>query len=70
MPRSRPSRISDAVRAELFATIGKPDDGRVDRAISILIARYVELSSSPVAGNLPPQIIESLEEEKYDEEFP
>jgi len=38
--KSRPSRIPDDIRAQLFAAIGREDDGRVAFAIAILIAKY------------------------------
>lgn len=73
MPQSRPSRISAAVRAQLFAAIGQADDGRVDRAIAILIARYVSSANpapSPIEPIASPVIAEpEAVENEYDDDF-
>lgn len=66
--KSRPSRISDDTRAWLFAVIERPDDGRVDRAISMLISRYLALLKA--SGENPPPPIQRLPvEEEFDDEF-
>lgn len=53
--RSRPSRISDEVRKQLFAAIETPDDGRVDRAIALLIARYISFLNSSAPKTTHPR---------------
>jgi hypothetical protein len=67
--KSRPSRISDDTRAWLFAVVERPDDGRVDRAISMLISRYLALLKASGENPPPIQQLPVQVEEDFDDEF-